>query len=138
MPFDKEGNWHGNPAKLAMQTINRHLYHHHWGVRGRGTLAERLKQHRKLHEQMLCYHDHEPIGEEEDLTQFAERLGKMVKEVSERQVLIDHLTLEHGLDRTWPGVGMLRAIHRRQHYPSHAQSHRHDMLNDVLNFSAEE
>lgn len=74
MPFDKEGVWHGNPNRLAIKETNKHLYHDHDGIRtDGGTLAERLKLHRQLHEH-VCGHLHEPVGEEEDLTQYAERL----------------------------------------------------------------
>lgn len=60
----------------ARSAINRHFYHHHGGITGRGMLAQRLDFHEELHrvEGTLASHRHEPCGDGETDIQLALRV----------------------------------------------------------------
>lgn len=60
----------------ARRALSRHVYLHHGGVTGRGTLSNRLDQHEAMHLTGEADHRHEPCGDGEADTELAFRLLK--------------------------------------------------------------
>lgn len=64
----------------ARRALSQHVYYHHDGATGLGTLANRLDQHEAMHLAAKLDHRHDPCGDGETDIEMAFRLLKEARE----------------------------------------------------------